>query len=182
RRRHTRSDRDWSSDVCSSDLFHMHFLHYFCLRQREFKHAVLQDGLDLFRTNLDRELHRAIDLVELLFVNGPFLLLFFELLLARDDKPPGLHVDVQLLLGEAGDFGANDERYLGLIEFQVDRAEHLRLRLEEALQVAGEEPRCGAEQFAPTTRDEVKKILHRRGKLLELLEGRREWLHGPLND
>src|SRR5206468_6303581 len=23
-RRHTRSDRDWSSDVCSSDLFHYH--------------------------------------------------------------------------------------------------------------------------------------------------------------
>src|SRR5206468_10056602 len=31
RRRHTRSDRDWSSDVCSSDLFHL---------QRSFK-AVL---------------------------------------------------------------------------------------------------------------------------------------------
>src|SRR3989440_8978886 len=25
RRRHTRSDRDWSSDVCSSDLMHQHY-------------------------------------------------------------------------------------------------------------------------------------------------------------
>src|SRR5207249_6919740 len=27
RRRHTRSKRDWSSDVCSSDLFHTRFGH-----------------------------------------------------------------------------------------------------------------------------------------------------------
>src|SRR5437588_11662677 len=31
-------------------------------------------------------------------------------------------------------------------------------------------------------RNQVKELLHRRGELLKLLEGRGEWLNGPFND
>jgi len=31
-------------------------------------------------------------------------------------------------------------------------------------------------------RNQVKELLHRRGELLRLLEGRGEWLNGPFND
>src|SRR5207302_2873407 len=42
RRRHTRFSRDWSSDVCSSDLFeHSALVHHWSFLLRHFKTAVL---------------------------------------------------------------------------------------------------------------------------------------------
>src|SRR5206468_6861914 len=46
RRRHTRSDRDWSSDVCSSDLWNSFSLGHNNLQERAWKKTVyLHDGL-----------------------------------------------------------------------------------------------------------------------------------------
>src|SRR5690606_39821845 len=47
RRRHTRFSRDWSSDVCSSDLIN-HFL------------AAKRLSLHLFRQNINRKIHSIV--------------------------------------------------------------------------------------------------------------------------
>src|SRR5207249_5057464 len=41
RRRHTRSKRDWSSDVCSSDLSNPHEIGRFYLQHNDFEKAVV---------------------------------------------------------------------------------------------------------------------------------------------
>ena len=82
-------------------------------------------------------------------------------------------MDVQLLLREAGNFDTNQQCFLGLIEFQIDWTEHFGLRLKPVLQLAGEEPRRGTEQFERPARDQVKELLHRRGEVLELLKWNR---------
>src|SRR5690606_41182425 len=55
RRRHTRFSRDWSSDVCSSDLFeagiigfrHGAHLRHFFLRRRTIAGGLIHDGLQI---------------------------------------------------------------------------------------------------------------------------------------
>src|SRR5207247_7936701 len=54
RRRHTRSTRDWSSDVCSSDLFEKHLFAAEIDRQRLTQADPDADYATLFVTSLER--------------------------------------------------------------------------------------------------------------------------------
>src|SRR5699024_11303854 len=58
RRRHTRSKRDWSSDVCSSDLFFSHF--YMLLKPTNLAYCQLP-LLSMFTTKLlqHQNIHQA---------------------------------------------------------------------------------------------------------------------------
>src|SRR3989440_3416027 len=60
RRRHTRSDRDWSSDVCSSDRHDQISYAVFCLRRSEEHTSELQSRSDLVcRLLLEKKKHTS---------------------------------------------------------------------------------------------------------------------------